>query len=95
MKWRAVLRGAAALACALAFHAAIVACAVGLGWFSTDAATFPELDMTSVDLSFSDTPDETAAQELMRRILEQEKERAEERRARLREIPVAPNQRDW
>ena len=41
------------------------------------------------------TPDETAAQELMRRILEQEKERAEERRARLREIPVAPNQRDW
>ncbi len=61
MKRRAVLRGAAALACALAFHVAIVACAVGLGWFSTDAATFPELDMTSVDLSFSDTPDETAA----------------------------------
>ena len=61
MKRRAVLRGAAALACALAFHAAIVACAVGLGWLSTDAATLPELDLTSVDLSFSDTPDETAA----------------------------------
>ena len=57
----AVIRGICALACAIAFHAAIVACAVGLGWFSTDAATLPELDMTSVDLSFSDTPDETAA----------------------------------
>ena len=31
----------------------------------------------------------------MRRILDQEKERAEERRARLRELPVAPDQRDW
>ena len=41
------------------------------------------------------TPDEAAAQDLMRRILDQERERAEERRARLREQPVAPDQRDW
>ena len=61
MKRRAVLRGIAALACALALHAAIVTCAVGLGWLSTDAASLPELDMTSVDLSFSDMPDDAAA----------------------------------
>ena len=56
----AVVRGLFALACALAFHAALVTAAVRLGWLSPDAATLPELDMTSVDLSFSDTPDETA-----------------------------------
>lgn len=57
----AVIRGLCALACALAFHAALVAVAVRLGWLAPDDATLPELDLTSVDLSFSDTPDETAA----------------------------------
>ncbi len=57
----AVIRGICALACALAFHAALVTGAVRLGWLSPDDTTLPELDLTSVDLSFSDTPDETAA----------------------------------
>ena len=56
----AVIRGICALACAIAFHAAIVMGAVRMGWLSPDDATLPELDITSVDLSFSDTPDETA-----------------------------------
>ena len=57
----AVIRVICALACAIAFHAAIVTGAVRMGWLSPDDATLPELDITSVDLSFSDTPDETAA----------------------------------
>ena len=57
----AVIRGICALACAIAFHAALVTGAAHLGWLSPDDATLPELDLTSVDLSFSDTPDETAA----------------------------------
>ena len=57
----AVIRGICALACAIAFHAALVTGAVRLGWLSPDDTTLPELDLTSVDLSFSDTPDETAA----------------------------------
>ena len=57
----AVIRGICALACAIAFHAAIVTGAVRMGWLSPDDTTLPELDLTSVDLSFSDTPDETAA----------------------------------
>jgi len=57
----AVIRWLCALACALAFHAALVVGAVRLGWLSPDDASLPELDMTSVDLSFSETPDETAA----------------------------------
>ena len=57
----AVIRGICALACAIAFHAAIVTGAVRLGWLSPDDTTLPELDLTSVDLSFSDTPDEIAA----------------------------------
>lgn len=56
----AVIRAICALACALAFHAAIVSGAAYFGWFSSDDATLPELDMTSVDLSFSETPEETA-----------------------------------
>jgi len=56
-----VIRGICALACAIAFHAALVTGAAHLGWLSPDDATLPELDLTSVDLSFSDTPDETAA----------------------------------
>ena len=56
----AVLRAISALACALAFHAALVTSAAYLGWFSPDGTTLPELDMTSVDLSFSESPDETA-----------------------------------
>ena len=57
----AVIRGICAIACAIAFHAALVTGAIHLGWLSPDDATLPELDLTSVDLSFSDTPDETAA----------------------------------
>ena len=57
----AVIRGLCALACALAFHALLVIGAVRFGWLAPDDATLPELDLTSVDLSFSDTPDETAA----------------------------------
>ena len=45
--------------------------------------------------SSAPTPEETAAKDLMRRILDQERERAEERRVRLRELPLAPGQRDW
>ena len=57
----AVIRGISALVCALAFHATLVACAAFLGWFSPDPTTLPELDLTSIDLSFSETPEETAA----------------------------------
>lgn len=57
----AVIRGLCALACALAFHALLVTGTVRFGWLAPDDATLPELDLTSVDLSFSDTPDETAA----------------------------------
>jgi len=58
---RALIRGICAVACALACHATLVTGAAYLGWFSSDGATLPELDLTSVDLSFSETPDETAA----------------------------------
>ena len=60
MTWLAVIRGACAILCALGLHAVLVAGAVYLGWFSSDNATLPELDITSVDLSFSETPEETA-----------------------------------
>lgn len=56
----AVIRGFCAFACALAFHALLMTGAVHFGWLAPDDATLPELDLTSVDLSFSDTPDETA-----------------------------------
>ncbi|MBR0505860.1 MAG: energy transducer TonB [Kiritimatiellae bacterium] len=56
----AIIRAICALACALAAHAALITGAAYLGWFSSDNATLPELDMTSVDLSFSETPEETA-----------------------------------
>lgn len=56
----ALIRATCALACALAAHAALITGAAYLGWFSSDNATLPELDMTSVDLSFSETPEETA-----------------------------------
>ena len=58
---QALIRGFAALASACAFHAALVAGAVCFGWFSPGDVTLPELDLTSVDLSFSETPDEAAA----------------------------------
>ena len=61
MRRLAVIRGISALLCALAFHAALVACAAFFGWFSPDPTTLPELDLTSIDLSFSETPEETAA----------------------------------
>ena len=57
----AVLRGLCALAGALAFHALLAICAVRFGWLSPETDTLPELDLTSVDLSFSDSPDETAS----------------------------------
>ena len=60
MRWLAVIRGVSALVCALAFHAAFVASADLLGWFSPEPTTLPELDLTSIDLSFFETPDETA-----------------------------------
>lgn len=56
-----VIRGLCAVACALAFHAALVFGAASFGWMSPDATALPELDLTSVELSFSETPDETAA----------------------------------
>lgn len=59
--WRAVIRSLCALVCALTVHATLITSAACLGWFSSDNTTLPELDLTSVDLSFSDTPDETAA----------------------------------
>ena len=58
---QALIRGFAALASACAFHAALVAGAACFGWFSPGDVTLPELDLTSVDLSFSETPDEAAA----------------------------------
>ncbi len=60
MRWRAFIRIICALFCALAVHAALVTGAMRYGWFSSDDTALPELDMTSVDLSFSETPDETA-----------------------------------
>ena len=57
----AVLRFMCALSCALAFHALLVSCAGWFGWLSPDATSLPELDLSSVDLSFSDEPDESAA----------------------------------
>ena len=57
----AIIRTICALACALAFHAMLVAAAVRFGWLAPDDATLPELDLTSVDLSFSETHDETAS----------------------------------
>ena len=57
----AVIRAICALACALAAHAALVTGAAYLGWFSSNGTTLPELDMTSVDLSFSKTPEDSAA----------------------------------
>ncbi len=60
MRGRAFIRITCALFCALAVHAALVTGAVRYGWFSSDDTTLPELDLTSVDLSFSETPEETA-----------------------------------
>ena len=60
MRGRTIIRCICALICALAVHAALVTGAVRGGWFSSDGTTLPELDLTSVDLSFSETPDETA-----------------------------------
>ena len=54
-----IIRTICAFVCALAFHAALITGAVCLGFLS-NATTLPELDMTSVDLSFSETPEETA-----------------------------------
>ena len=61
MRGRAFIRIVCALFCALAVHAALVTGTAYLGWFSSDNTTLPELDLTSVDLSFSETPVETAA----------------------------------
>ena len=58
--WGTIIRAICALFCALVVHAALVTGAVYLG-FSSNSTTLPELDLTSVDLSFSETPEETAA----------------------------------
>ena len=42
----ALIRATCALACALAAHAALITGAAYLGWFSSDNATLPELDMS-------------------------------------------------
>lgn len=55
----AVLRSSCALLASLAFHAALAALIAAV--FAGSDATLPELDVTSVDLSFSESPDETAA----------------------------------
>ena len=47
--------------CALLLHAALAALAVACGWMSPDGKTLPELDLSSVELSFSETPDDSAA----------------------------------
>jgi len=57
----AVIRAVCALASALAFHAMLVIGAARFGWLAPDDTSLPELDLTSVDLSFSEDPDETAS----------------------------------
>ena len=61
MRRLAIIRSICALACALALNAAIVVGAVSYRFLSSDPTTLPELDLTSIDLSFSETPNETAA----------------------------------
>ncbi len=61
MRRLAILRSICALACALAVNAVIVVGAVSYRLLSSETTTLPELDLTSIDLSFSETPDETAA----------------------------------
>ena len=58
---RAAARVACAMLCAVAFHAVLAGLAAACGWLSADERTLPQLDMSSVELSFSDAPDETAA----------------------------------
>ncbi len=60
MRRFAIIRGISALVCALAVNAAIVVSAVSYHLLSSETKTLPELDLTSIDLSFSETPDETA-----------------------------------
>ena len=61
MRWFAIIRSICALVCALAVNAAIVVGAVNYRLLSPEPTTLPELDLTSIDLSFSEIPDETAA----------------------------------
>lgn len=58
---RAAARVACAMLCAVAFHAVLAGLAAACGWLSADERTLPQLDLTSVELSFSDAPDEAAA----------------------------------
>ena len=60
MRRFAIIRGISALVCALAVNAAIVVSAVSYHLLSSETKTLPELDLTSIDLSFSENPDETA-----------------------------------
>jgi len=53
-----VVRALAAFFCAVALHAAL---ALFCGWLSPASVELPTLDLTSVDLSFSDAPDKTAS----------------------------------
>ena len=84
----AVIRGICALACAIAFHAALVTGAVRLGWLSPDDTTLPELDLTSVDLSFSDTPD--APRRLRRRQRRMPPSHHRSNFRRIRRLPSSP-----
>ena len=56
----AVIFGLASLVCSLVFHASLVGGAAYFGWFTPEPTTLPELDLTTIDLSFSEAPDETA-----------------------------------
>lgn len=60
MAWGA-FRWTAAAACALAFHSGLIVFALCSGLLSHENVELPELDLTSVELSLSDEPDETKA----------------------------------
>ena len=52
--------------CALLLHVALAALTVACGWMSPDGKTLPELDLSSVELSFSESPDDSAAPSVVR-----------------------------
>jgi len=57
----AAVRGVCAFGCAVALHAGVAALAAACGWLSPEGVELPTLDLTTVELSFSEAPDETAA----------------------------------
>jgi len=58
---RAAVRGLCALICAVAVHLGVAGVAIACGLFSSEGMQLPTLDLTSVELSFSETPDDTAS----------------------------------